>query len=346
MQQQKPNNQNNPHQPKKQGYIIIPNYFLREYIKVLGVGPAMFYQYLLTYCHKNKNTAWPSLLTSSNDTGITKKTLTKYYRILIQYGLIKKFSKKKLSSDKHTRNIYQLTPLDREKITLHKGNFYHNIGVKITPDLGKKLPPNNTNLNITNTTTKKTKDVVVNFKKIKEKGEEKMQTTHANKNHHSEQAIRERMQDLDFTKSFTEKVLTEYPLKKIKEKLELCAGGRQVRNPHAWLISALKNDYRSEEHKEQASYNSSPRPLMSFPRPLMSFPSSRESSECNSESITENNKNCRGLIHQTHSPYFLLPSEGEGQGEGDKILSTEEARERFKNLREKLKAMKTPYSSP
>ena len=322
MQQQKPNNQNNPHQPKKEGYIIIPNYFLREYIKVLGVGPAMFYQYLLTYCHKNKNTAWPSLLTSSNDTGITKKTLTKYYRILIQYGLIKKFSKKKLSSDKHTRNIYQLTPLDREKITLHKGNFYHNIGVKITPDLGKKLPPNNTNLNITNTTTKKTKDVVVNFKKIKEKGEEKMQTTHANKNHHSEQAIRERMQDLDFTKSFTEKVLTEYPLKKIKEKLELYAGERQVRNPHAWLISALKNDYQDPQSPLSFPHPSLsfPHPSLSFPHPSLSFPRKRESIKPAEEPAEKN--------------------------EGGKILSTEEARERFKHLREKLKAMKTPYSSP
>jgi len=36
------------------------------------------------------------------------------------------------------------------------------------------------------------------------------------------------------------------------------------------------------------------------------------------------------------------PPEGEGQGEGDKILSTEEARRRFKLLKEKLMAMKSP----
>jgi hypothetical protein len=239
MQRERLNKQNKPGEEKKEGYIIIPNYFLREYIKVLGVGPVMFYQYLLTYCHKNKNTAWPSLSTSSKDTGITKKTLTKYYRILIQYGLIKKFSKKKLSFDGYMRNIYQLTPLDGEKITLHKGNFYHNIGVKITPNLGKKLPPNNTNLNITNTTTK---DVVVNCKKIKEKGEERMQK------------VRERMQEFDFTKSFTEKVLTEYPLKKIEEKLEMYAEGKQVRNPPAWLIASLKNDYQDPDKRGQATF--------------------------------------------------------------------------------------------
>jgi len=286
MKREKLNNQNKPGEEKKEGYIIIPNYFLREYIKVLGVGPPMFYQYLLTYCHKNKNTAWPSLSTSSKDTGITKKTLTKYYRILIQYGLIKKFSKKKLSSDGYMRNIYQLTPLDGEKITLHKGNIYHNIGVKITTDLGKKLPPNNTNLNITNTTTK---DVAVNFKKLKEKGEEKMQE------------VRERMQEFDFTKSFTEKVLTEYPLKKIEEKLEMYAEGKQVRNPAGWLISALKNDYQdphsssviASDHREHGNFKS------------------------------------RGTMNRALNPQ-----------DNKKILPREEAARRFQLLREKLKAMK------
>lgn len=298
MQQEKLNNQNNLRQSKKQGYIIIPNYFLREYIKVLGAGPAIFYQYLLTYCHKNKNTAWPSLSTSSKDTGITKKTLTKYYRILIQYGLIKKFSKKKLSSDGYMRNIYQLTRLDGEKITLHKGNFYHNIGVKITPDLGKKLPPNNTNLNITNTTTK---DVAVNFKKIKEKGEEKMQE------------VRERMQEFDFTKSFTEKVLTEYPLKKIEEKLEMYAEGKQVRNPAGWLISALKNDYHDSEHKEEASYGSS-QPSMSFPRKQESI----KPDEKPAEKIGDDK--CRGALQ------YALPLKaiGNDRREPNNLINTRE----------------------
>ena len=287
MKREKLNNQNNLRQARKEGYIIIPNYFLREYIKVLGVGPPMFYQYLLTYCHKNKNTAWPSLSTSSKDTGITKKTLTKYYRMLIQYGLIKKFSKKKLSSDGYIRNIYQLTPLDGEKITLHKGNFYHNIGVKITPDLGKKLPPNNTNLNITNTTTK---DVVVNFKKLKEKGE-KMQE------------VRERMQEFDFTKSFTEKILKEYPLKKVEEKLEMYAEGKQVRNPAGWLISALKNDYQD-------------------PHSPLSFPRKRESIKPDEEPVGQ-------------APHLST--------ENKKILSREEALQQIQLAKDRLDAITPSY---
>jgi hypothetical protein len=72
--------------------------------------------------------------------------------------------------------------------------------------------PNNTNLNSTNvTTTNREKDAVVavNFKKSKEKGEEKMQ------------AVRERMVKLDFKDEFIEKTLKEYSMKKIEEKLDL-----------------------------------------------------------------------------------------------------------------------------
>jgi len=327
------NKQNKPGKEKKEGYIIIPNYFLREYIKVLGVGPAMFYQYLFTYCHKNKNTAWPSLSTSSKDTGITKKTLTKYYRILIQYGLIKKFSKKKLSSDGYMRNIYQLTPLNGEKITLHKGIFYHNIGVKITPDLGKKLPPNNTNLNITNTTAaKREKDaavVAINFKKLKEKGEERMQ------------AVKERMVKLDFKEEFIEKMLKEYSMQKIEEKLDLLRKRRNIKNPVGWLRAALKKDYRGEETRRIDSR-------------FHGNDIKRNGNDIIPNVIANDRREC-GNPKQVNLN-FLLPSplEGEGlpcvveeitaqgQGEGDKILSTEDARERFKLLREKLIAMKSP----
>jgi len=65
MPKQKLNNQNNIPQAKKEGYIIIPNYFLREWVKVLGIGPALLYLQLLSYCHKEKDIAWPTLPTSA-----------------------------------------------------------------------------------------------------------------------------------------------------------------------------------------------------------------------------------------------------------------------------------------
>ena len=216
------------------GYLIIPCYYPREAIKKLGAGPAIFYQYLLTYCHKDKYLVWPSLSKISRDTGFTRKTVTKYYRKLFQCGLIKNISKRKATSGGYMRNVYQLTPLTRGKNILQQGNNSLNLGVNFTHTLGEKLPTNINHMNINHTTTK---DVVVNFKKEKDQGKEKMK------------ALRERMKEFDFTESFIEKVLKEYPVKKIEEKLELYADGRQVRNPVGWLMAALKEDYGEETEK-------------------------------------------------------------------------------------------------
>jgi len=66
------------------------------------------------------------------------------------------------------------------------------------------------------------------------------------------EALRKRMKEFDFTESFTEKILKEYPLRKIEEKLELHAEGRQVRNPVGWLMAALRKDYGGKIEKEES----------------------------------------------------------------------------------------------
>ena len=152
--------------------------------------------------------------------------------------------------------------------------------------LVSKRYPNNTNLNITNTTTttKREKDAVVavDFKKLKEKGEERMG------------AIRERMVELDFKEEFIEKMLKEYSVKKVEEKLELLMERRNIQNPAGWLRTALKRDYRDPESPNV---------------------------------IANDLRECGNLNSQ-------IPSPPEGN-----ILSTEEARERFKFLRHELMAM-------
>jgi len=182
-----------------------------------------------------------------------------------------------------------------------KPDWYQNdtcIGSNMKLSLVSKRYPNNTNLNITNitttTTTKREKDAVaaVNFKKLKEKGEENMQ------------AIRERMAELDFKEKFIEKILKDYPPKKIEEKLDLLMERKNIQSPAGWLNAALKNDYRGEKPESQ----SAPHPHLN-PPPQLPFPS---------------------------------PLEGVGQGEGDKILSTKEVRSRFKFLRHELMAMDSP----
>ncbi len=239
MQKEKSNNQN---KSSKYSYTIISDYFLDEYTEVLGTGPSMLYIQLLKYCYKGKDLAWPTLATLSKKMQLTPKTITKYHQILAKYGLIKKITKRKTSPGGHMRNIYQLTPINLEKNTLPIGNIFPYIEEKITPDIGKKLPTNNNNLNNTNTTTTKRKKaavVAVNFKKLKEKGEEKMK------------AIKEQLMDLDFEESFIEKLLKGFDPKKIEEKLDLLLARKNIQNPAGWLRAALKHDYQSSEQEER-----------------------------------------------------------------------------------------------
>ncbi|GAH61200.1 unnamed protein product, partial [marine sediment metagenome] len=122
-----------------------------------------------------------------------------------------------------------------------KPDRYQNdtyIGSNMKLSLVSKRYPNNTNLNITNaTTTKEGKDAVVavDFKKLKEEGEERMRV------------MRERMVELDFKEEFIEKILKDYSVKKVDEKLDLLMERKNIKSPAGWLRTALKNDYQGVE---------------------------------------------------------------------------------------------------
>ena len=77
-------------------------------------------------------------------------------------------------------------------------------------------------------------------------------------------AVREQLRDLDFEESFIEKLLKNYPAKKIEEKLDLLMERRSIQNPAGWLRTALKNDYQDEESS------------LSFPRKRESIRSDEE----------------------------------------------------------------------
>ncbi|MCG2821483.1 MAG: hypothetical protein L6371_06350, partial [Candidatus Atribacteria bacterium] len=142
----------NQDQLTKEGYVIISSYFLDYCVEILGTGPGMLYIQLLNYCYKGKDLAWPTLATLAKKMQFTPKSITKFHQVLLKHGLIKKISKGKTASGNYRRNIYQVTPLHMVKNTLLKGNIFPHIEENITPNLGKKLPTNNTNLNITNAT--------------------------------------------------------------------------------------------------------------------------------------------------------------------------------------------------
>ena len=231
----------NQKQLTKEGYVIVSSYFLDYCVEILGTGPGMLYIQLLNYCHKGKDLAWPTLATLGKKMQFTPKSITKFHQILLKHGLIKKISKVKTASGSYKRNIYQITPLHMVKNTLSISNIFPQVEEKITPNLGKKLPVNNTNLNSTNTTTtKKEKDAVVavvNFKKLKEKGEEKMM------------AVREQLRDLEFEEKFIEQLIKDFSPANIEEKLDLLKFKRNIQSPAGWLMAALKNDYQDVEQE-------------------------------------------------------------------------------------------------
>jgi len=319
MPREKLNNQNNLHQAAKEGYIIVPNYFLREWVSKLGIGPALLYLQLLSYCHKEKDIAWPTLTTLSSKLGISKNSLLSYRKILLKYGLIKKIIKRRAAQGNYQSNFYKITPIEGSaNIELRQVQILGGGSANIAPGVVQNLHPNNTNLNITNiTTTKREKDAVaaVNFKKLKEEGKEKMQ------------AIRERMVELDFKEGFVEKMLKDYPPKKIEEKLDLLMERKNIKSPAGWLKAALQNDYRGEEQESQPT-----------PHPHLNPPPSR------GRKLIDNSHPQKGrrLGVGENLPCVVEEITAQGKGEEDKILSTEEVKERFHFLREQLMAMKSP----
>ncbi|MBA7529688.1 hypothetical protein ES705_21886 [subsurface metagenome] len=301
----------NQNELTKEGYVIVSSYFLDYCVEILGTGPGMLYIQLLNYCYKGKDLAWPTLATLGRKMQFTPKSITKFHQLLLKHGLIKKISKGKTASGNYRRNIYQVTPLRMVKNTLSKGNIFPYIEEKITPNLGKKLPTNNTNLNSTNTTTTTNREkdaaVAADFKKLKEEGEEKMQ------------AVREQLRDLDIEGKFIEQLLKDYPPSKIEEKLDLLMERRNIKRPAGWLRAALKNDYQDAEQERDEE------------EPI-------EKSE---------NDKCRGTMHRAlnESGQIDLSSTETKTNSGDnkKISSREEALQQIQLAKDKLAAITPSY---
>jgi hypothetical protein len=237
MEKEKQNNQN---KISNQGYVIVPNYFLREWVKILGIGPTLLYLELLSYCHKEKDIVWPTLITLSNKLGTSKNSLISYRNTLLKYGLIKKIVRRRSAQGNYRSNLYQITPLEGAK---NGPGLVQNLGEdspKFTLDQVQNLHPNNNNLNNNNiTTTNREKDfvvVAVDFIKLKEEERRKR--------------IKEDLTGLDFKDSFREKLLKDFPLEKVEEKLELLKEKKHIINPSGWLMAALKNDYQGSKEEE------------------------------------------------------------------------------------------------
>jgi len=254
MEKEKSNNQN---KIPNQGYVIVPNYFLREWVKVLGGGPALLYLELLSYCHKEKYIAWPTLITLSNKLGISKNSLISYRKTLLKYDLIKKIVRRRSAQGNYRSNLYQVTPLEGAK---NGPGLVQNLdggSPKFTLDQVQNLNPNNNNIEHYQYNNKGV--VAVDFKKLKKKGDLSACNAQAERGRSQSgnaqagekmQAIREQLIDLSFEEKFIEQILKDFSLEKMEEKLELLKEKKNIINPSGWLMAALKNDYQGSKEEE------------------------------------------------------------------------------------------------
>jgi hypothetical protein len=233
MEKEKQNNQN---KLSNQGYVIVPNYFLREWVKVLGGGPALLYLELLTYCHQEKDLAWPTLTTLSNKLGSSKNSLISYRNTLLKYGLIKKIVRRRSAQGNYRSNLYKVTPIEGAKIEPGQVQNLGGGSAKFALDQVQNLHPNNNNIKHYQYNNNKDAVAVVDFIKLKEEERRKR--------------IKEDLIGLDFKDSFREKLLKDFPLEKVEEKLELLKEKKNIINPSGWLLAALKNDYQGSKEEE------------------------------------------------------------------------------------------------
>jgi len=201
---------------KTNSYTTIQDYFLAHWVNTIGLGPAMLYIQLLSYCHKGKDIAWPSIQTLNKRMGTTTKTLIRYRNTLIKYSLIKKVVKQKSSSGGYDHNLYQIVLLDKENIL-----YPPEEKEEIVSGIVEESPSFNQ----------------INPKKIITDNKKSLKT----------ERIKKELEKLNLDKKSFDKIILNYSLEDIEKKLDLLEIKRNVVNPAGWLIAALQANYLNPE---------------------------------------------------------------------------------------------------
>jgi hypothetical protein len=188
----------------------------------------MLYLQLLSYCYKGKDIAWPSIKTLNKRMGTTTKTLIKYRNTLLEYGLIKKVIKQRSSSGGYDHNLYQIVLLDKENILYPPTDKLPEENEKIISGIAGKFSFQD------------------NPKKIDTSNKKSLKT----------ERIKEELGKFYLDKKSIDKIILNYSLEDIEEKLDLLQIKRNVVNPAGWLIAALQVNYLNpescgEKHEEE-----------------------------------------------------------------------------------------------
>jgi len=209
-------------------FTTIQDYFLAHWVSIIGLGPAMLYLQLLSYCYKGKDIAWPSIKTLNKRMGTTTKTLIKYRSTLLEYGLIKKVIKQRSSSGGYEHNLYQIVLLDKENILYSPAEKLPEENEKVISGIAEESPCSNQD---------NPKKVIIDNKKS-------LKT----------ERIKEELEKLNLDKKSIDRMILNYSLEDIEEKLDLLEIKRNVVNPAGWLIAALKANYLNPESYKKESY--------------------------------------------------------------------------------------------
>ena len=205
---------------KTNSYTTIQDYFLAQWVSTIGIGPTVLYIQLLSYCHKGKDTAWPSIKTLNKRLGTTTKTLIRYRNTLIKFGLIKKVVKQRSTSGGYDHNLYQIVLLDKENVLHPPAEKLPEEKEEIVSGIVESLCSNKNNL----------KKVIVNNRKSLKK-----------------ERIKEELEKINLDKKSIDKIILKYSLEDIEEKLDLLEIKRNVVNPAGWLVASLKANYLNPE---------------------------------------------------------------------------------------------------
>ena len=209
---------------KTNSYTTIQDYFLAQWVSTIGIGPTVLYIQLLSYCHKGKDTAWPSIKTLNKRLGTTTKTLIRYRNTLIKFGLIKKVVKQRSTSGGYDHNLYQIVLLDKENVLHPPAEKLPEEKEEIVSGIVESPCSNKNNL----------KKVIVNNRKS-------LKT----------ERIKEELEKINLDKKSIDKIILKYSLENIEEKLDLLEIKRNVVNPAGWLITALKANYLNPESSKE-----------------------------------------------------------------------------------------------
>jgi len=195
---------------EKKGFTIIQNEFLAKWVKAIGLGPAMLYLQLLSYCYGDKDIAYPSLKNLASRIGVSIKTVIVYREILIAYGLIKKIMRRKDENGSYQTTLYQLVRFNDKQL----------LEEKIDED----------------------EEVVSGIVEATKEDTPKLRGSLDKKN----DSLLQQLKDLGITPKMANQLLQYYPEDKIKGKLYLLRK-KDIHNPGAYLLSVLRNDYANKE---------------------------------------------------------------------------------------------------